>query len=83
LAVAGAEPLKQYEQGKPRENWAPRTDENGEVLWRVLLAEDGLPVWLRSFCLDDQGLDGLAERACALRADAWLAGQTPEREAAV
>src|SRR5512144_704343 len=35
LVVSGAEPLKQYEEGKPREAWAPRTDVNGEVLWRV------------------------------------------------
>jgi hypothetical protein len=27
--------LRQYEEGKPREAWAPRTDTNGEVLWRV------------------------------------------------
>jgi hypothetical protein len=30
--VAGAEPLRQYEEGKPREAWAPRVDTNGEVL---------------------------------------------------
>ena len=35
LAVAPAEPLQQYEAGKPREAWAPRTDANGELLWRV------------------------------------------------
>jgi hypothetical protein len=35
LVVAEAEPLKKYEDGKPREAWAHRTDENGEVLWRV------------------------------------------------
>ena len=37
LAVAGAEPLKKFEEGKPREAWAPRVDTNGEVLWRVQL----------------------------------------------
>jgi hypothetical protein len=41
LAVAPAEPLKQYEEGKPREAWAPRTDVNGEVLWRVQLVALG------------------------------------------
>jgi hypothetical protein len=41
LVVAGAEPLKQYEEGKPRESWAPRTDVNGEVLWRVQLVALG------------------------------------------
>jgi hypothetical protein len=35
LVVAPAEPLRQWEEGKPRELWAPRTDENGEVLWGV------------------------------------------------
>jgi hypothetical protein len=35
LVVSAAEPLKQYEEGKPRESWASRVDENGEVLFRV------------------------------------------------
>jgi hypothetical protein len=29
--------LRQFEEGKPREAWAPRVDVNGEVLWRVQL----------------------------------------------
>ena len=37
LVVAPAEPLRQFEEGKPRESWAPRTDANGEVLWRTQL----------------------------------------------
>src|SRR3978361_167329 len=37
LVVAAAEPLKQFEEGKPRESWAPRVDTNGEVIWRVQL----------------------------------------------
>src|SRR4051794_11906893 len=41
LVVSGAEPLRQYEEGKPREAWAPRTDVNGEVLWRVQLVALG------------------------------------------
>ncbi|MDA0159575.1 hypothetical protein OM076_04805 [Solirubrobacter ginsenosidimutans] len=41
LVVAAAEPLKQYEEGKPREAWAPRVDTNGEVLWRVQLVALG------------------------------------------
>ena len=41
LVVAGAEPLKQFEEGKPREAWAPRVDENGEMLWRVQLVALG------------------------------------------
>ncbi len=31
LAVAGAEPLKKFEEGKPREAWGPRVDTNGEA----------------------------------------------------
>jgi hypothetical protein len=41
LVVAPAEQLKQYEEGKPREAWAPRTDVNGEVLWRTQLVALG------------------------------------------
>ena len=41
LVVAPAEPLKQFEEGKPREAWAPRVDGNGEVLWRVQLVALG------------------------------------------
>ena len=41
LVVAAAEPLKQYEEGKPRESWAPRVDTNGEILWRVQLVALG------------------------------------------
>src|SRR5215510_13668146 len=41
LVVAPAEPLRQYEEGKPREAWAPRTDTNGDVLWRVQLVALG------------------------------------------
>src|SRR3954449_2454795 len=41
LVVAPAEPMRQYEEGKPRETWAPRTDANGELLWRVQLVALG------------------------------------------
>jgi hypothetical protein len=41
LVVAPAEPLRQFEEGKPREAWAPRTDVNGEILWRVQLVALG------------------------------------------
>jgi hypothetical protein len=41
LVVAPAEPLRQFEEGKPRESWAPRTDANGEVLWRTQLVALG------------------------------------------
>jgi hypothetical protein len=35
LVVAAPEELLQFEEGKPREAWARRTDANGDVLWRV------------------------------------------------
>jgi hypothetical protein len=41
LVVAPAEPLRQYEEGKPREAWAAKTDVNGEVLWRAELVALG------------------------------------------
>jgi hypothetical protein len=42
LVVAPAEPLKQYEEGKPREAWEPRKDATtGEVLWRAELVALG------------------------------------------
>jgi hypothetical protein len=41
LVVAEAEPLRQYEEGKPREAGAPRTDVNGEILWRAQLVALG------------------------------------------
>jgi hypothetical protein len=44
-----------------------------------LLAEDGLPVRLRGYYLTDAETSGIAERASALRADAWLTTDTLER----
>ncbi|HEX8158468.1 MAG TPA: hypothetical protein VF526_13880 [Solirubrobacteraceae bacterium] len=41
LVVARAEELRQFEEGKPREAWARRTDANREVLWRVQLVALG------------------------------------------
>jgi hypothetical protein len=43
LVVSEAEPQRQYEEGKRREELAPKTDANGEVLWRirVVLMGDG------------------------------------------
>ena len=39
--AAPAEPLRVYEEGRPREAGAPRTDEHGDVLWRVALVVSG------------------------------------------
>jgi DNA segregation ATPase FtsK/SpoIIIE-like protein len=44
----------------------------------LLLAEDGLPIRMRGFHLDDEDVPALAARASALRADAWL---TPRDDA--
>lgn len=41
LTVSGAEALKRFEEGKPRESWAPRVDEHGELLCRVQLVALG------------------------------------------
>jgi hypothetical protein len=41
LVVAEAEPQRQFEVGKPREAWAPRTTVDGEILWRVQLVALG------------------------------------------
>ena len=35
MVVAAPEELLQFEEGKPREAWARRTDASGDVLWRV------------------------------------------------
>ena len=41
LVVAAAEPLRKFEDGKPRSAWAERTNDNGEVLWGVQLVALG------------------------------------------
>jgi hypothetical protein len=40
--VGEAGPLRKFEADKPRERWAPRVDDNGEVLWRVQVVALGL-----------------------------------------
>jgi hypothetical protein len=58
LVVAPAEPLRQFEEGKPREQWAPRTDRNGELLWRVQLVAlgDGDAEVIRVSLVGDPGV---------------------------
>src|SRR3954464_732822 len=73
LVVAPAEVLRQFEEGKPREAWAPRTDRNGEVLWRVQLVAlgDGDAEVIRVSIVGDPGVgqgemvavDGLTAQA--------------------
>jgi hypothetical protein len=74
LAVAGAEPLKQFEEGKPRETWAPRVDGNGEVLWRVELVAlgDGQAQIIRVAVPGDPGVTpGKMVRVEGMTAQAW------------
>jgi len=74
LVVAAAEPLKKYEDGKPREAWAPRVDGNGEVLWRVQLVPlgDGEADIIRVAVPGDPALSqGEMVRVEGLTAQAW------------
>jgi len=41
LVVAEAEEHRRFEEGKRRQDWSPRVDENGEVLYRVQLVALG------------------------------------------
>lgn len=41
LVVREAEPKRQYEEGKRREERAPKVDANGEILWEVQLVVMG------------------------------------------
>src|SRR3954453_7009628 len=41
LVVSEAERLLKFEEGKPRDSWAPRVDENGEGVCRVQVVAPG------------------------------------------
>jgi hypothetical protein len=74
LVVAPAEPLRQYEEGKPREAWAPRTDASGEVLWRVqlvALGEGEAEIIRVAVPGDPQVGQGEMVRVEAMTAQAW------------
>jgi hypothetical protein len=74
LVVSAAEPLKQYEEGKPREAWAPRVDTNGEVLWRVQLVAlgDGEAEIIRVAVPGDPAVNqGEMVRVDGMTAQAW------------
>ena len=74
LVVAEAEPLRQFEEGKPRESWAPRTDNNGEVLWRAQLAalgEGGAEIIRVAVPGDPKVAEGEAVAVEGLTAQAW------------
>src|SRR3954462_8421644 len=57
LVVSEAERLLKFEEGKPRDSWAPRVDENGEVLSRapVVALGDGEAEILRVPVAGDPG----------------------------
>src|ERR671935_778217 len=74
LVVAPAEPLRQYEEGKPREAWAPRMDSSGEVLWRVQLVAlgDGEAEIIRVAVPGDPNVgQGEMVRVDGMTAQAW------------
>src|SRR5450755_2686160 len=74
LVVAPAEQLRKFEEGKPREAWAPRTDVNGEILWRVQLVAlgDGEADIIRVSVVGDPKLtQGEMVRVEAMTAQAW------------
>jgi hypothetical protein len=77
LVVATAEPQRQYEEGKPREAWAPRIDANGEVLWRVqvVVLGDGEAEIIRvSVAGDPKVAQGDSVRVEGLVASPWEMG---------
>jgi hypothetical protein len=74
LVVAAAEPLKKFEDGKPRDAWAPRVDENGEMLWRlqVVALGDGEAEIIRVVVPGDPGVgQGEMVRVEGMTAQAW------------
>jgi hypothetical protein len=74
LVVAPAEPLRQWDPDKPREEWAPRTDKNGEVLWGVQLVAlgDGDADVIRVSLVGDPGVaQGEMVRVDYLTAQPW------------
>src|SRR5881392_2767875 len=74
LVVGEAEPVRKFEQGKPREAWAPRVDDNGELLWRVQLVAfgDGGADILRVVVPGDPGIkEGELVRVEGMTAQAW------------
>src|SRR3954470_15645363 len=74
LVVGEAEPVRKFEEGKPREAWAPRVDDNGELLWRVQLVAfgDGGAEVLRVVGSRDPGAtEGAPGRAGGMTAQPW------------
>ena len=74
LVVGEAETVRKFEADKPREAWAPRVDDNGELLWRVQLVAfgDGGADILRVVVAGDPGVkEGELVRVEGMTAQAW------------
>ncbi|GEM_PF-6483116 len=74
LVVSEAERLLKFEEGKPRDAWAPRVDENGEVMCRVQVVAlgDGEAEIIRVSVPGDPGVkQGEMVRVDGMTAQAW------------
>src|SRR3954463_14100395 len=74
LVVSEAERLLKFEEGKPRDSWAPRGDENGEALCRVqaVALGDGEAEIIRVSVPGDPGVkQGEMVRVEGMTAQAW------------
>jgi hypothetical protein len=74
LVVRAAESVRKFEADKPREAWAPRVDDNGELLWRVQLVAfgDGGAEILRVVVSSDPGVtEGALVRVEGMTAQPW------------
>src|SRR3954466_11141300 len=74
LVVSEAEPLRKFEEGKPRDAWAPRIDEHGEILCRVQLVAlgDGEAEIIKVAVPGDPGVkQGEMVRVEGMTAQAW------------
>ena len=74
LVVSEAEQLRKFEEGRPRDAWAPRVDDNGEVLWRVQVVAlgDGEAEIIRVVVPGDPGVkQAEMVRVEGMTAQAW------------
>src|SRR3954452_1938447 len=74
LVVSEAERLLKFEKGKPRDSWAPRVDEHGEVLCRVQIVAlgDGEDEIIRVSVPGNPGVkQGDMVRVDGMTAQAW------------
>jgi hypothetical protein len=74
LVVSEAERLLKFDADKPRDAWAPRVDENGEVLNRVQVVAlgDGEAEIIRVTVAGDPGVkQGEMVRVEGMTAQAW------------